>query len=97
MKLIFNIFTILILFFSPLLQANEWKMEYLKEMNDGCLKTAVDNVSIGQAFEYCGCSTHGIYEEFEIDEILDIFSSGGLLENRKYIRIISDCNKKIGF
>ncbi len=89
--------TIFVLFFSTLLQANEWKMEYLKKMNDGCLKTAVDRVSIGQAFEYCGCSTHGIYEEFEIDEILDIFSSGGLLENRKYIRIITDCNKKIGF
>ena len=88
---------LLILFFSKLLHANEWKMEYLKEMNDGCLKTAVDNVSIGQAFEYCGCSTHGIYEEFEVEEILDIFSSGGLLENRKYIRIITDCNKKIGF
>ena len=24
----------------------------LKEMNDGCLKTIVDNVSIGQAFEH---------------------------------------------
>ena len=91
------LFTILVLILSTLLQANEWKMEYLKEINDGCLKTAVDNVSIGEAFEYCGCSTHGIYDEFEVDELIDIFSYGGLLENKKYMRIITDCNKKIGY
>ena len=72
-------------------------MEYLKEMNDGCLKTAVDNVSIGQAFEYCGCSTHGIYEEFEVDEIIDIFSSDRFLKIQNILELLQIVIKKLVF
>ena len=95
MKILLTFFVLL--FSSSLVSADEWNFEYLKEINDGCLKTAVENVSIGEAFEYCGCSTHHFYEDFTLNEIIEIYSSGKLSSNKKYNKIVRDCNKKIGY
>ena len=89
--------TLFVLLFSSSVFGNEWNFQYLKEINDGCLKTAVENVSIGEAFEYCGCSTHRFYEDFTVNEIIEIYSSGKLSSNKKYNKIVRDCNKKIGY
>lgn len=75
----------------------DWNFEYLQELNDGCLGTAVDLVSIGEAFEYCGCTTHHLSSNFSLDEIIELFSSGELEGNIKYNSIVRDCNKKIGY
>ena len=71
--------TLFVLFFSSSVFGNEWNFQYLKEINDGCLKTAVENASIGEAFEYCGCSTHRFYEDFTVNEIIEIYSSGNFV------------------
>ena len=92
-----TLLTLFVLLFSSCLLADEWKFEYLKEINDGCLETAVENVSIGKAFEYCGCTTHYFYEEFTVNEIIEIYSSGNLSSNKKYNKIVRDCNQKIGY
>ena len=92
-----NFLALLFLLFSSSVFGDEWNFQHLKEINDGCLKTAVKNVSIGEAFEYCGCSTHRFYEDFTVNEIIEIYSSGKLSSNKKYNKIVRDCNKKIGY
>ena len=94
MKILLTCFALLLSF--PLLSL-EWNFEYLKELNDGCLGTAVDIVSIGKAFEYCGCTTHNLSEDFTISEIIEIYSSGDLSSNKKYNIIVTECNNKIGY
>tara|TARA_B100001057_G_scaffold490983_1_gene580292 strand:+ start:2519 stop:2803 length:285 start_codon:yes stop_codon:yes gene_type:complete len=89
--------SLLVLFFSFPLLSLEWNFEYLKELNDGCLGTAVDIVSVGKAFEYCGCTTHNLAEEFTISEIIEIYSLGDLSSNKKYNTIVTECNNKIGY
>ena len=94
MKILISVFFLL---FSSSVFGNKWNFQYLKEINEGCLKTAVENGSIGEAFEYCGCTTHRLYEDFTVNEIIEIYSSGKLSSNKKYNKIVRDCNKKIGY
>ena len=90
------IFTIL-LFGSSYLYANDWDFDFLHTMNESCLEEAINNVSISQAFEYCGCTTNNFANNFTIDEALEMFDNGTMDTNVKMLGIIELCNSKIGY
>ena len=90
------IFTIL-LFSSSYLYANDWEFDFLYTMNESCLEEAINNVSISEAFEYCGCTTNNFANNFTIDEALEMFDNGTMDTNVKMLGIIELCNSKIGY
>ena len=90
------IFTIL-LFSSSYLYANDWDFDFLYTMNDSCLGEATNNVSISEAFEYCGCTTNNFANNFTIDEALEMFDNGTMDTNVRMLGIIELCNSKIGY
>ena len=90
------IFTIL-LFSSSYLYANDWEFDFLYTMNESCLEEAINNVSISQAFEYCGCTTNNFANNFTVDEALEMFNNGTMGTNVKMLSIIELCNSKIGY
>jgi len=93
-----TLLTLFVLFFlSYPVFSFEWNLEYLKKMNDGCLSTAIENVTLGEAFEYCGCTSHRIYEEFSLDEVLAMYEAETIFSNRVFQKIVKNCNKKIGY
>ena len=92
----FIIFTIL-LFSSSYLYANDWDFDFLYTMNDSCLEEAIYNVSISEAFEYCGCTTNNFANNFTYDEALEMFNSGTIETNVKMLGIVELCNSKIGY
>jgi len=93
-KLIIFIF---LLFSSSYLYANDWDFEFLYTMNDSCLEEAIYNVSVPEAFEYCGCTTNNFANNFTYDEALEMFNNGTMETNVKMLSIIKLCNNKIGF
>ena len=93
-KLIILIF---LLFYSSYLYANDWDFDFLYTMNDSCLEEAIYNVSIPDAFEYCGCTTNNFANNFTYDEALEMFNNGTMETNVKMLGIIELCNKKIGY
>ena len=90
------IFTIL-LFSSSYLYANDWEFDFLYTMNESCLEEAINNVSISQAFEYCGCTTNNFANNFTVDEALEMFNNGTMETNVKMLGIVELCNSKIGY
>mgnify|MGYP001316954828 CR=1 FL=1 len=90
------IFTIL-LFGSSYLYANDWEFDFLYTMNESCLEEAINNVSISQAFEYCGCTTNNFANNFTVDEALEMFNNGTMETNVKMLGIVELCNSKIGY
>ena len=89
--------TFFVLFLSYPVFSYEWNLEFLKKMNDGCLSTAMENVTLGEAFEYCGCTSRRIYEEFSLDEVLAMYETETIFSNRTFLKIVENCNKKIGY
>ena len=89
--------TLFVLFFSSAVYSEEWNLEYLKTFNDSCIESSTEISGIGDAFEYCGCGTNGIYNNFSLDELLEIFESGELESNVTYKKIVSDCNQKLDY
>ena len=86
------------LFFSSFyVYANDWDFEFLYTMNDSCLEEAINNVSIAEAFEYCGCTTNNFANNFTYDEALEMFNSGTMETNVKMLGIVELCNNKIGY
>ena len=90
------IFTIL-LFSSSYLYANDWEFDFLYTMNESCLEEAINNVSISEAFEYCGCTTNNFANNFTVDEALEMFNNGTMETNVKMLGIVELCNSKIGY
>ena len=90
------IFTIL-LFSSSCLYANDWEYDFLHTMNEACLEEAIYNVSISEAFEYCGCTTNNFANNFTVDEALEMFNNGTMETNVKMLGIVELCNSKIGY
>ena len=90
------IFTML-LFSSSYLYANDWEFDFLYTMNESCLEEAINNVSISQAFEYCGCTTNNFANNFTVDEALEMFNNGTMETNVKMLGIVELCNSKIGY
>ena len=93
-KLIILIF---LLFYNSYLYANDWDFDFLYTMNDSCLEEAIYNVSISDAFEYCGCTTNNFANNFTYDEALEMFNNATMETNVKMLGIIELCNKKIGY
>ena len=93
-KLIILIF---LLFYNSYLYANDWDSDFLYTMNDSCLEEAIYNVSISDAFEYCGCTTNNFANNFTYDEALEMFNNATMETNVKMLGIIELCNKKIGY
>ena len=93
-----NIFLIIFcLLFSSSVFSYEWNLDYLKELHDGCLEGALENLSqLGDAFEYCGCTTNRLSISFTLNELLDLYESENLSSNKKYIKLVDYCNQKIG-
>ena len=84
------------LLFSSSVFSYEWNLDYLKDLHEGCLQGALENSSqLGEAFEYCGCTTNRTSISFTLNEILDLYESGSLSSNKKYIKLVDDCNQKI--
>ena len=77
-KLIILIF---LLFYNSYLYANDWDFDFLYTMNDSCLEEAIYNVSISDAFEYCGCTTNNFANNFTYDEALEMFNNGTMETN----------------
>ena len=90
------IFTIL-LFSNSYLYANDWDFDFLHTMNEACLEEAIYNVSISEAFEYCGCTTNNFANNFTVDEALEMFNNGTMETNVKMLGIVELCNSKIGY
>ena len=90
------IFTIL-LFSSSYLYANDWEFDFLHTMNEACLGEAIYNVSISEAFEYCGCTTNNFANNFTVDEALEMVNNGTMETNVKMLSIAELCNSKIGY
>ena len=90
------IFTIL-LFSSSYLYANDWEFDFLYTMNESCLEEAINNVSISEAFEYCGCTTNNFANNFTVDEALEMVNNGTMETNVKMLSIVELCNSKIGY
>jgi len=87
-----------LLFFSTsTLYGNDWDFDFLYTMNDACLEEAIYNVSISEAFEYCGCTTNNFANNFTYDEALDMFNNGTMETNAKMLAIVELCNNKIGY
>jgi len=74
--------------------AYEWDFESLKTINDSCISAAIEDGDIGGSFEYCGCTTNNFSKFFTLDEVLSLYDSGLLETDRRYIKMINDCNKK---
>ena len=89
--------TIFVLLFSSSVYSQEWNLEYLKAFNDSCIESSKEISGIGDAFEYCGCGTNGMFKNFPLEEILEIFESGTLDSNIKYNKIVKDCNQKLDY
>ncbi len=87
----------ILLFISSYLYANDWDFDFLYTMNESCLGEAIYNVSISEAFEYCGCTTNNFANNFTIDEALEMFDNGTMDTNVKMLGIIELCNSKIGY
>lgn len=94
MKILLTFFVSL---FSSSVYSQEWNLEYLKVFNDSCIESSIEISGIGDTFEYCGCGTNGIYKNFSLDELLEIFNSGTLESNVIYKKIVRDCNQKLDY
>ena len=89
--------TLFVLIFSSAVYSAEWNFEYLNTFNESCIESSKKISGLGDAFEYCGCGTNRMYQDFALEEILELFSSGTLDSNIKYKNIVRDCNQKLKY
>ena len=92
-----TILALLVLQFSFSIYSKEWNLEFLKTFNDSFIESSTEISGIGVASEYCGCGTNGVYKNFALDELLEIFESKTLESNVIYKKRVRDCNQKIDY
>ena len=84
-------FTLLVLFFSTQAYSNDWSLESLDSLNNGCLE-AQTNRSMKESYKWCACTTFRTYQYFSLQEIISLANDGKLRSNKKYKKVLSECD-----
>ena len=86
-----TLLTLLVLLFSSSLFSKEWNLETLDALNDGCLE-GQKNRSLKESYKWCACTIFRTYKYFTLNEILNLYENGTLGTNKKYKRVLDECD-----
>ncbi len=79
------------LFFSTQAHSSDWSLESLDALNNGCLEGQT-NRSMKESYKWCACTTFRTYQYFSLQEIISLANDGKLRSNKKYKKVLSECD-----